>query len=110
MTADSNVEQEILQCIDDGLQILGDSCKEAINYYLEKNGLKKEEIAEKPETLQKGLSQIFGEEGACIVEKWIVQKLTMKFELKQESKLTLVEAITMIRTTQNRHHYVKDCK
>jgi hypothetical protein len=110
MTTDSNIEQEILQCIDDGLQILGDSCKEAINYYLERNGLKKEEIPKKPETLRKGLSLIFGEEGADVVEKWIVQKLTMKFELKQESKLTLAEAITMIRTTQNKHHSVEDCK
>lgn len=110
MTADSNVEQEILHCIDDGLQILGDSCKEAITHYLKRNGLKREEIAKNPETLRKGLDVIFGEEGASIVEKWIVQKLTAKFELKQESKLNLAETISTIRTAQNKHHSEEDCK
>lgn len=98
MTTESKVKQKILQCIDDALQALGDGGRKAIYYYLEKNlGLKREEIPRKPEIFWKGLNSIFGEEGARIIEKWILQKLGISFELKVGSKLTFFEAIAIIK-------------
>lgn len=105
MQKETELERKILQCIDEGLQTLGDSGKRALHYYLERNfGLEKEEVAEKPEMFMKGLSLIFGEDGASIIENWIVQKLTASFGLKQDSRLTLTEAISLART--DKHNFI----
>lgn len=104
MTAESNVEQKILGCIDDGLQTLGDSGKKAIYYYLKKNfRLKREQIPQKPEKFCRGLTLMFGEEGADIIENWIVEKLRMTFHLKQRSKITFANAIDMIKARQKKY-------
>jgi hypothetical protein len=98
MTAESKLEKRIMQCVDDGLEVLGDSGKKAIYYYLEKNsGLKRKEIPKKPEIFRKELSFMFGEEGTDIIEKWIVEKLRMSFKLKQQFKITFSEAVAMIK-------------
>jgi len=104
MTVESNVERKILQCIDDGLQTLGDEGKKAIYYHLKKNfGLRKGEIPKKPEIFRKGLNSIFGEEGTYIIERWILEKLKMGFDLKQRSKITFTEAITTIKAGQEKN-------
>ena len=60
MAPESDLEQRIMQCIDDGLQALVDSGKKVIYYYLEKNfGLKRKEIPKKPEIFSRGLNSIF---------------------------------------------------
>jgi len=111
MTAESNAEQKILQCIDDGLQTLGDSGKKAIYYHLKKNfGLKRKEILKKPEKFCRGLTLMFGEEGADIIERWIVEKLRMTFNLKHRSKTTFASAIGMIKARQKKHLDSFDCK
>ena len=111
MTSESMVEQKILQCVDDGLQALGDSGKKAIYYYLKKNfRLKREEIPKKPEIFCRGLTLMFGEEGADIIEKWIVEKLRMSFDLKQRSKVTFANAIDMIKARQKKCLDSFDCK
>jgi len=98
MTAESTLEKRIMQCVDDGLKVLGDSGKKAIYYYLEKSfGLKRKEIPKKPEIFRKGLIFMFGEEGTDIIEKWIVEKLRMSFKLKQQFKITFAEAVAMIK-------------
>jgi hypothetical protein len=98
MSSESTDDQKILQCIDDGLQTLGDSGKKAVYYYLKKNyRLKREEIPKKPEIFCRGLTLMFGEEGADIIEKWIVEKLKMGFNLKHQSKITFAKAINMIK-------------
>jgi hypothetical protein len=98
--SESEAEIEILRCIDDGLNLLGESGKKAANYYLEKNGIRKEEIPAKPETLRKGLEGLLGESGAKIVEKWIVQKLSLRFDLELGSRLSFVKAVRIIKTEQ----------
>jgi len=101
MTAESMVEHKILRCIDDGLQTLGDSSKKAIYYYLKKNfRLKRKQIPQKPEKFCRGLTLMFGEEGAGIIEKWIIEKLKMSFNLKHGSKITLAKAIDKIKARQ----------
>jgi len=98
MTAESELEKRIMQCVDDGLEVLGDGGKKAVYYYLEKNfGLKREEIPKKPEMFRKGLNFMFGEEGTDLIEKWIVEKLRISFNLKPQFKITLAEAVAMIK-------------
>jgi len=98
MTLESELEKRIMQCVDDGLEVLGDSGKKAVYYYLEKNfGVKRKEIPKKPELFRKGLIFIFGEEGTDLIEKWIVEKLRTSFDLKQQSKITFAEAVAMIK-------------
>lgn len=111
MTSESMVEQKILQCIDDGLQALGDSSKKAIYYHLKKNfKLKRKEIPKKPEIFCKGLTLMFGEEGADIIEGWIIEKLRVSFDLKQQSKITFAKAIDMINARQKKCLDSFDCK
>ena len=98
MTAESKLEKRIMQCVDDGLEVLGDSGKKAIYYYLKKNfRLKREQIPQKPEKFCRGLTLMFGEEGTDLIEKWIVEKLRTSFNLKRQSKITFVEAVVMIK-------------
>lgn len=98
MTAESKLEKRIMQCVDDGLEVLGDSGKKAIYYYLKKNfRLKREQIPQKPEKFCGGLTLMFGEEGTDLIEKWIVEKLRTSFNLKRQSKITFVEAVVMIK-------------
>jgi len=98
MTAESKLEKRIMQCVDDGLEVLGDSGKKAIYYYLENNfGAKRKEIPKKPELFRKGLIFVFGEEGTDLIEKWIVEKLRTSFDLKQQFKITFAEAVAMIK-------------
>jgi hypothetical protein len=104
MTAESKLEKRIMQCVDDGLKVLGDGGKKAVYYYLEKNlGLKQEEIPKKPEIFRKGLIFMFGEEGTGLIEKWIVEKLRMSFNLKQQFKITFAKAVAMIKAKQKNY-------
>ena len=111
MTAESALEKKIMQCVDDGLEVLGDGGKKAIYYYLEKNlRLKQEEIPKKPKIFCRGLTLMFGGEGAGIIEKWIIEKLKMSFDLKQQSKITFAKAIDTIKARQKKCLDSFDCK
>jgi hypothetical protein len=103
MSFNPDVEQKILKCVDEVLEALGESGRQAVHYYLERNtGLRREEIPQKPELFCKGLSLIFGEQGANVVGSWIVQKLTVSFGLEKKSNLTLAEVIDMIKATRKK--------
>ena len=94
MSLHPDTEREILRCVNDVLETLGKSGKQAFTSFLEKNlGLKKEEIPRKPELFSKGLNLVFGEKGAGALETEIVQKLLTNLGIDPTSKLTLVAAI-----------------
>jgi hypothetical protein len=94
MSLHPDKEREILQCVDDVLETLGKSGKQAFTFFLERNlGLKKEEIPRKPELFSKGLNLVFGEKGGSAIETEIVQKLLANSGIDSTSKLTLIEAI-----------------
>lgn len=102
MSIDAVTEQKILQCIDEGLEILGDKGKRTVHSCLEKDiGLKREDIPEKPELFCEGLNLILGDHGAVVVTDCIVRKLLTRFSLKQKPDLTLSDVIQMIKTVQN---------
>jgi hypothetical protein len=101
MTVESELEQKILEHVDAGLQAVVNSGKFVIYHYLEKTfRLKREEIPKKPEIFREGLTSIFGEEGADVIERGIIQKLSQCFNLKHQSKLTFAEAVVVIKAKQ----------
>lgn len=103
MSLNPDTEHKIQQCINEVLETLGKSGKQAFTSYLEKDiGLKKEEIPQKPKLFSKGLNLIFGEQGADLLETAIVQKLLTSLGLDPKSKLTLEEAISTVKKAQKK--------
>ena len=103
MSLDPDTERKISQCIDDVLETLGKSGKQALSHHLEKDiGLKTEEIPQKPDLFHKGLNFVFGEQGADALETAMVQRLMTSLGLDPKSKLTLAEAISIIKAAQEK--------
>ena len=101
MSASFSSNQRIIKCIDEGLQVLGESTKHVIYHCLEKDfRLKKEEIREHPEMFEQAITSIFGEEGSKIIEELIVQKIAQNFNLKPTSKLSFVEALQAVKSRE----------
>lgn len=93
----SNPNQKILECVNAGLQILGESAKDAIYFYAEKNfGLNKTEIPEKPQAFSVALTSVFGE-GAKTIEGLIVQEMRQTFKLNIRHELTFAEAVLLVK-------------
>ena len=107
MSADPDVEQRILQCIDEALGTLGKSGRKALLLHLEKRtGIKRNEIPTNPEMFSNELNLILGRQGAVLVSKLIVKKLQTGFGLQQKSNLTLAEAIRMIKASREKPRHV----
>ena len=103
MSLDPDAQRKILQCVNDALETLGKSGKQALSHYLEKDvDLKIEEIPQKPDLFRKGLNLIFGEQGADALETAIVQRLMASLGLDPKPKLTLAEAINIIKAAQEK--------
>ena len=101
MATSSNLNEKIVQCIDEGLQLFGKSVKHVIYFCLERDfQLKKTEIPEKPETFCEAIILLFGERGAKLIEESILQKMEQCFKLKQRSKLTFVETVLKLKAKQ----------
>jgi len=75
-----------IEAVDEGLNVLGESGKQMIFFYLEKSySIRRHEIPKKPEAFAVGLEKIFGA-GASVLEKLIVKSLYSKLGLKYEDK------------------------
>ncbi|MDH7563677.1 MAG: hypothetical protein QHH24_02165 [Candidatus Bathyarchaeota archaeon] len=73
-------EEIVLEAIDEGLSSLGESSKQAIYFYLDKNfNIKKEEIPSKIEAFKHAIGNIFGV-GANYLHTLIIQRLHAKAE------------------------------
>jgi hypothetical protein len=107
MSADPDVEQKILQCIDEALGTLGSSGRKAVLLHLEKSaGIKRKEISKKPELFCNELKLILGRQGAVPIHKLIVKKLLTGFGMRQKSDLTLAETIKLIKATREKPAHV----
>jgi len=79
-------DEFFVEAVDEGLRVLGESGKQMVFFYLEKNhSIKRDEIAKKPEAFALGLEKIF-QAGALVIEKLIVESLYSKLGLKYEKK------------------------
>jgi len=103
MKVASTIDKKIIQCVDEGLQVFGESAKEAMYFYLKRNfQLKKTEIPEKPETFCKAITSLFGEDGAKLIEESMLQKMGLCFKLKHRSRLTFVKTVLNLKAKQNK--------
>lgn len=74
------------EAVEEGLETLGESAKQMIFFYLEKEfSLSKDEISKNPEALVQGLEKIF-KAGALVLERIIIEKLYLKLGLKYEER------------------------
>jgi len=74
----------LIEAVDHGLRILGESSRKAILYHLEKDySIKEAKIPEHPEAFKKGLESIFGA-GSLVIERSILKYLYSKLGLKHE--------------------------
>jgi len=107
MSANQDIEQRILQCVDEALGTLGKSGKKTLLLHLEKHaGINRKEIPTKPELLSNELNLILGRLGAVPIKKLIVKKLLADFGLRQKPDLTLTETIKLIKAAQQKPRHV----
>lgn len=79
----------LIEAVDYGLRILGESSEKAIFYHLEKDYfITKRKVPEHPEAFRKGLESIFGA-GAIVIERSILEYLYSKLGLKHEENRNL---------------------
>jgi hypothetical protein len=98
MRPNPSVEQKILSCIDEALRALGEDGRQALQKYFHKDvHLERDRIVEEPELFRKRLNQVLGQRSARALEAWIVRNLASSFELKTKPKMTLTEAIRLIK-------------
>ncbi len=85
-TTENQLKQVILEAVNEGLLILGESSRKAIYFHLQNIvSLKMEDIPENLETFKEGLEKIFGK-GAETIEKSIVKTLHVKLGIEYKEK------------------------
>jgi hypothetical protein len=83
---DEQFAKILIEAVDCGLLILGESSRKAILFHLEKDySITKEKIPERMEAFMKGLESIFGV-GAIVIEKSISEHLYSELGAKYEGK------------------------
>lgn len=103
MSLDPETERRILQCVDEVLETLGKSEAQIFISYLARSlGLKKKEIPRKPEQFSKGLTLVFGEKAASVLETAIVQKLLASLGIDRKTKLTLARVIVIVKAEREK--------
>ena len=86
MEADLDFDKLVLEAVDEGLKVLGESGRQMLFFHLENSySIKKPDIPRKPEAFAEGLEKIFGV-GSFIIEKLIIESLCSKLGLKYEEK------------------------
>ncbi|PVX23247.1 MAG: hypothetical protein CW691_11230 [Candidatus Bathyarchaeum sp.] len=109
----TNFEKLLLEAIDEGLSVLGESSKHAIYFYLEKSfKIKKKNIPNRIEEFADALEKIFGT-GAKIVEIQIMKCLFNKvgYTFKSYSKqknLTFIEYIEAVKLEKKKSESIND--
>ena len=79
--SDAEFAEILMEAVDQGLSLLGESAQKSISYHLEKDhGIGKENAPDNVEAFAKGLHAIFGA-GASVIERMILQSLYLKLGL-----------------------------
>lgn len=88
METGGNAKELFLSGMEDSInQILGKNVAKTVYYHLEKNySLKLEDIPEKPEVFSEAIKNIFGQEGANVIEAFLIKELFTRFELVLQKK------------------------
>jgi hypothetical protein len=108
-----NFEELLLEAIDEGLSLLGESGKQVIYSYLEKNfKIKRQDIPCKIDEFTDAIERIFGT-GAKILEiqmmKCLFQKVGYNFKHYPRSKcLTFTEYVAAVKLARNNYDTLKE--
>ncbi|MGQ9565322.1 MAG: hypothetical protein ACUVT5_02100 [Candidatus Bathyarchaeales archaeon] len=91
----------VLEAVDEGLSVLGESSKQAVYFHLAKTfHIRKDEIPKKIEEFDEAMKKIFGL-GAGFLEILIMQRLYRKvdgsLDWDEAKDLTLVEYVGVVR-------------
>ena len=92
---DAKLDERIIDCVDRVLARLGGAIKETIYHHLERMGLSKEEIPDRPGEFVIKLRRILGAV-AAMLEREIIKELVYEFRLKEEPR-NLEDAVVMVR-------------
>ena len=94
-------EKLLLESIDEGLSLLGESSRQAIYFHLEQGcDLKREEIPEKIEAFASAIHSIFGLGASCLeilIMKQLYQKVGGLLELDEARQFQLTEYVNALR-------------
>jgi len=92
------IDDEILECVDQGLDILGQNVKQFIYFHLAKMKPRVpfRDIVLKPESLTTGLEDMFGI-GAKVLEDSMIKEIKAHFDLSLEQCKDLRTAIIEAR-------------
>lgn len=97
MTACQEFNETLLSAIDTTFQSLGESCRQAIYFYLETTfRVEREKIPDKIAEFDNAIRAIF-KEGAVLLERSILNKLCEKLDIKPENKSTMDFAKTVLQ-------------
>jgi hypothetical protein len=90
-----------LSLMEDLLTVLGEENMSILYHHLERLGVKRNEIANKPEEFSKALRVIFGQ-AASILEAQIVSSIASRTGHSYGPNVTLVEALTRLKAEESR--------
>ena len=97
MTACQEFNETLLSAIDTTFQSLGESCRQAIYFYLETTfRVEREKIPDKIAEFDDAIRAIF-KEGAVLLERSILNKLCEKLDIKPENESTMDFAKTVLQ-------------
>jgi len=103
--AEEHLRQILLEAVDEGLLILGESSRRAIYFHLQnKFSLSREDIPDKPDLFTESLRKIFGA-GAKVIEEAIAKSLCDKLgiEYKGKKNACFVDYLNDARRQKTKH-------
>ncbi len=108
---ESDFEKLLLLAVDKALSSLGESSKQAIYFYLDKNfSIEKQEIPEKIEPFKEALEEVFGV-GASFLEVLIMKRLYEtiggNFQWKESDEFTFAEYVSVAKTAFQKKKQIK---
>ena len=108
---ENDFERLLIQAVDQALSSLGESSKQAIYFYLDKNfSIEKQEIPKKIEPFKEALEEVFGD-GANFLEVLIMKRLyeTIGGNLpwKDSQEFTLTEYVTVAKRAFQKRKQIK---
>lgn len=92
----TNAPADHLSVLEDVLRVLGLDNMSILYYHLEKLGVRKEEIIDKPAEFSKALRVIFGQ-GASVLEKQMISSIALRTGQTFEPSITLAEAMLRLK-------------
>ena len=99
----SNLNAQLLQCIDAGMDSIGNASKRMVYWYLvQKRSISRERILDDPNAFVEALKSLFGQ-GAGILERTIVRQLRETFGIALEMD-GLADVLVVIKEKRGGHN------